>query len=256
MLTTIIQCIAAIAIFMTCMFLISVKKHDNTVADVAWGAGFIIIALCTFFRQPIHHARHIVVTTLIILWGIRLGTYLYIRNKNKGEDPRYKAWRQQWGAKALLYSFVYVFMLQGLVMLIIAYPIILVNNSSIAGLTILDYLGIAVWIFGFAFESISDFQLYSFLQKPENKGRVLQQGLWKYSRHPNYFGESCMWWGIFLIALNVPWGITAIISPLLITYLLLYVSGIPLLEKPLEQNPEYKEYQRKTNAFIPWSQGK
>jgi len=252
MLLVLIQCCILIAFFMTGAFIVSVYKQDNTVADIAWGGGFILIALFTFFKNNMHLSRHILVTTLVILWGIRLGVYLYLRNKGKGEDPRYKAWRQQWGNNALLYSFLYVFTLQGAVMLMVAYPIMFINSSIVPGLAYLDFIGLGIRFRGFIFESVGDAQLYMFTQDAANKTMVMQTGLWRYTRHPNYFVESCMWWGIFIIALNIPLGVTAIISPALITYLLLYVSGIPLLEKSLEKNPEYKEYQKRTSAFIPW----
>ena len=138
-----------------------------------------------------------------------------------------------------------------LLLTIISIPIFIVNFSTLEGLVILDYIGIIIWIVGYYFEVTGDAQLKAFISKKENKGKLMKSGLWKYTRHPNYFGEATMWWGIFLIAFNVGGIFPAIISPLLITYLLLFVSGVPLLEKKYKDHPEWPEYSRKTSKFIP-----
>ena len=245
---------AALAVFcyMSILFVIAMFKRDNSIADIGWGLGFVIVALLTFFLEQGFTARHILVTVLVVIWGIRLSTHIYLRNRGKGEDPRYAAWRKKWGKWVVVRSYFQVFMLQGLLLLFIAYAIILVNSSSQAGLSILDICGLAIWIIGFLFESIGDLQLKRFISDEKNRGRILTTGLWRYTRHPNYFGEATMWWGIFLIALSVPYGWTAIISPAVITFLLLRVSGVILLEKEFTDNEEFKEYKRRTSAFIPW----
>jgi steroid 5-alpha reductase family enzyme len=143
-------------------------------------------------------------------------------------------------------------MLQGFLLLIIAYPVMLINHDKNTGITFLDILGLILWLIGFFFEAVGDYQLSKFKKKAENKGKIMTQGVWKYTRHPNYFGESVMWWGIFLIALSVNNGWTALISPLVITFLLLKVSGIKMLEKKYLGNKEFEEYAKKTNAFFPW----
>ena len=245
---------AALAIFcyMSILFVIALFKRDNSIADIGWGFGFVIVALLTFFLEQGFTARHILVTALVVIWGMRLSTHIYLRNRGKGEDPRYAAWRKNWGNWFVVRSFFQVFILQGLLLLFIAYAIILVNSSSEAGLSALDICGLAVWIIGFLFESIGDLQLKRFIADEQNRGHILNTGLWRYTRHPNYFGEATMWWGIFLIALSVPYGWTAIISPAVITFLLLRVSGVILLEKEFTDNEEFKEYKRRTSAFIPW----
>lgn len=244
-------CSAAIFLLMLCTFLVAVAIKNNTIVDVAWGTGFLLIAIISLLLNPHFHARQIITLVLIFLWASRLSGYLFLRLWAKPEDARYKQMRNQWGAKALWYSFIYVFMLQGALLLIIAYPIMLINTNSQAGLAQLDLIGVIIWSTGFIIESIADWQMYQFKSKPHTKS-ILTTGIWRYSRHPNYFGESLMWWGIFIIALNVGWGLTAAISPILLTFLLLFVSGIPLAEKQLESNPEFQEYKRKTSPFVPW----
>jgi len=245
---------AALAVFcyMSILFVIAMFKRDNSIADIGWGLGFVVVALLTFFLEQGFTARHILVTVLVVIWGIRLSTHIYLRNRGKGEDPRYAVWRKKWGKWVVVRSYFQVFMLQGLLLLFIAYAIILVNSSSQAGLSILDICGLAIWIIGFLFESIGDLQLKRFISDEKNRDRILTTGLWRYTRHPNYFGEATMWWGIFLIALSVPYGWTAIISPAVITFLLLRVSGVILLEREFTDNEEFEEYKRRTSAFIPW----
>lgn len=137
-------------------------------------------------------------------------------------------------------------------MLLVSTSVIYINNSVPTPLGVLDYLGLTLWIIGYYFEVVGDRQLKDFLKKPENKGKIMKDGLWSFTRHPNYFGEATMWWGIFLIALSIPGGIITIISPLTITILLLFVSGVPLLEKSMADNKDFQEYMKETNKFFPW----
>ncbi|MDD3995458.1 MAG: DUF1295 domain-containing protein, partial [Bacilli bacterium] len=145
-----------------------------------------------------------------------------------------------------------IFMLQGLLMSIISLPIIFFNASNLEKLNLLNIFGIIIWIIGYIFEVVGDYQLKKFIKNSNNKGKIMTSGLWKYTRHPNYFGESVMWWGIFLITINSSLGYFGIISPIFITFLLVFVSGIPLLEKKYENNKEFQEYAKKTSKFIPW----
>lgn len=241
-------------LYMSGFFLIAVIRKDNSLADIAWGGGFVIIAFLSFFLAPGHAvARQVLATGLVTLWGLRLAIYIYFRNKGRGEDYRYAKWRKDWGRYFLIRSFLQVFMLQGALMVLIASSVIFINLNPAQGLTILDGVGLAVWCLGFFFEALGDFQLFQFKKDPENKGQVMRYGLWKYTRHPNYFGEATMWWGIFLMALSLTRGVIALLSPLTITFLLLKVSGIPMLEKKLaESQPGYADYMKKTSSFIPW----
>jgi steroid 5-alpha reductase family enzyme len=199
----------------------------------------------------VHLARHILITSLITVWGIRLGTFFYSRYK-KGADPRFITWQQPGGKYAFLVSAFWIFVAQGALALIMAVPAILVNSSTVPGLNWLDLLGLALWVLGFACESIADYQLSAFKKDPANRNAVMNQGLWHYSRHPNYFGEMVMWWAIFLIALSVPNGIYAIIAPLTITILLRFFTGVPLIERTFKGDPAYEAYKKKTNMLIPW----
>lgn len=208
--------------------------------------------ILTFFLSGEITLRSVMVTCLVAVWGSRLAVYILIRHRGKGEDFRYARWRNEWGKWFILRSFFQIFMLQGLLLLIISYPVILVNHSSGEGLGLLDYIGILVWLIGFFFEAVGDYQLSRFKKKSENKGKIMTEGLWRYTRHPNYFGEAVMWWGIFLIALSVRYGWTSVISPIVITFLLLRVSGVIMLEKKYEDNEAYAAYTRRTNAFLPW----
>jgi steroid 5-alpha reductase family enzyme len=243
---------AAIFLYMTCVFVLALLKKDNSIVDVAWGTGFLLVALLTFFMDSAFTFRSALVTGLVIFWGSRLALHIYFRNRGKGEDFRYAKWRKEWGKTFVWRSYFQIFMLQGLLLLIIAYPIILVNQSEEGGFTALDIAGMAVWMVGFFFEAVGDYQLRAFKKNPENRGKIISRGLWRYTRHPNYFGEVTCWWGIFLIALSIEWGWTAVISPLAITFLLLRVSGVTMLEKKYEGNQAYEEYARKTSPFIPW----
>jgi len=242
---------AAVFLYMVLMFLVALKKKDNSIVDIAWGGGFILVSILTFFLNGEITLRSVIVTCLVAVWGSRLAVYIFIRHRGKGEDFRYARWRNEWGKWFIYRSFFQIFMLQGLLLLIIAYPVILVNHSTGEGLNFLDYFGILIWLTGFFFEAVGDYQLSRFKKKPENRGKIMTEGLWSFTRHPNYFGEAVMWWGIFLISLSVRYGWTSVISPLLITFLLLRVSGVIMLEKKYTDNEEYAEYARRTNAFLP-----
>lgn len=238
--------------YMTLFFLFALKKRINSIADIAWGLGFVLIAFFTLMAFSNYSGRQLLVTLLTAIWGLRLTGHIVVRNWGKEEDPRYQEWRKQWGNRQLLYSYTHVFLLQGTLMLIISLPIIAINSTPSSKLNMVDFIGLTLWLIGFAWEVIGDRQLANFLKNPANKGLIMQTGLWRYTRHPNYFGESLMWWGIFIISFAQTHSLSLIISPLLITYLLVFVSGIPLAEKQLEKNKGFAEYKRKTSSFIPW----
>ncbi len=241
--------------YMCGMFLLATAIKNNSIVDIGWGMGFVLLALSPWV-SPIESyatsARLYIQMAMVLLWGLRLSVFLFIRNVGKPEDFRYAQWRKDWGKWVIPRSFLQVFMLQGAFMLVIALPIILMQKMHNRGpLGIADYAGMLVFAVGLFFESVGDWQNYRFKTQPENKGRVMKYGLWKYTRHPNYFGESLIWWGIALVTLNAEYGYLAFISPVIITWLLLKVSGIPMLEKKYDNNPEYQEYKKHTSAFIP-----
>jgi steroid 5-alpha reductase family enzyme len=195
--------------------------------------------------------RELLVSLLVAVWGVRLAVHIGLRNRGKGEDPRYRQWREEWGRHAMVRSFFQIFLLQGLLIVVISLPVTRIILSEESRLSPLDLIGILVWLMGFLFEAIGDYQLMQFKKDPAAKGKIMTSGLWKYTRHPNYFGEVTLWWGVYLIALAVPGGWATIIGPITITFLILGVSGIPLLEKKYEGNKEFDDYRRRTSAFFP-----
>lgn len=244
--------VTLIFIYFLIFFIVAQIIKNNSIVDIGWGMGFVLIAISTFLVNKSYFSRSILVTILVTLWGGRLAYHIISRNWGKPEDFRYAKWREEWGMLLVPRAFLQVFMLQGLLMLIVAFSVIFINSSEATPLGLLDYFGSALWLFGYYFEVVGDRQLKEFLSKPENKGKIMKKGLWRYTRHPNYFGEATMWWGIFLIALSIPRGIITIISPITITVLLLFVSGVPMLEKSMKDNKDFQVYMKETNKFIPW----
>jgi steroid 5-alpha reductase family enzyme len=238
--------------YMTTLFILAMIRKDNSIADIAWGPGFIVVSWLVLIINGNYNPTQILTAVLVTIWGLRLGIRIYRRNRGKGEDPRYQKWRQDWGKYFVIRSYLQVFIIQGFVLLLNITPVLIIMSSTEETFAWWGYLGLAVWCMGFVFESLGDYQLDSFLKKPENRGTIIDVGLWKYTRHPNYFGESTMWWGIFIIALGVPWGWIGVIGPIAITSTILFVSGIPMTEKLMEKTPGWEEYKRKTSAFIPW----
>lgn len=236
---------------MSSWFVVSLIKKRNDVADVAWGLGFVLLSWVSYLTTQLSGVRGLLVITLVSIWGFRLAWHIYSRNKGKTEDYRYQEWRKQWGDLFYLRSYLQVYLLQGLFLFVIVLPVLIINKNAGPALGILDIVGVLVWLTGFFFESVGDAQLASFKKNPTNKGHLIQTGLWKYTRHPNYFGEVTQWWGIWLIALNTPFGWLGIIGPLTITFVILKVSGVPLLEKKMVENPEFAEYKRRTSMFFP-----
>lgn len=240
-----------IFIYVSLIFIIAWILKDNGIMDIAWGIGFLIITWYSYTNIGEPDARKFLVFILVILWGVRLSGYIFIRNLGRDEDFRYRNWREKWGQWAALRSYFQVFLLQGFLMLVFATPIIFIQVLSSMPINMIDILGTAVWTVGWLFESVADYQMYRFKNRSKTDKQVMDQGLWKYSRHPNYFGESLCWWGIWLIAFSVPYGWITVISPILLTYFLVRVSGIPMLEKKYQQNEAYQEYVEKTYAFFP-----
>jgi steroid 5-alpha reductase family enzyme len=240
-----------IALYMILWFIVAIVRKRNDVADTAWGIGFFVASCIPLFLYGIQSIQQIIVTLLVLIWGSRLSLHIHLRNRNKSEDPRYLAWRQSW-KWFYTRSFFQIFILQGLLLILVVSPVLFINTYAVSEITYFFYAGLVIWGIGFFFESVGDAQLKKFIQNPDNKGKIMNQGLWAYTRHPNYFGEVTQWWGLFIIALSVPQGIWSIIGPLTITILILKVSGIPMLEKSFIGKPGWEEYKAKTSAFIPW----
>jgi len=233
---------------------VSVILRDASIVDVFWGLGFALIGCVCLALARGHLPRRIMVAILVSLWGCRLSAYIFWRNRGKGEDYRYRAMRKRFGKHFPIVSLITVFALQGLLMWIVSFPVqAAASSKNPHRITVLDITGSLVWIIGFLFESVGDYQLAQFKSDPSNSGRVMDRGLWKYTRHPNYFGDALLWWGFFLIAISNPDSWWTIVGPLIMTVLLMKVSGVALLEKSLTKTkPEYRDYVSRTNAFFPW----
>jgi len=240
-----------VLLYMTAVFIFALVKKNNSIVDIFWGPGFIILTLYSLFQNPVTDFRKIIVTLLVILWAMRLSVHIYLRNKGNPEDFRYKHWRNTWKF-FILRSYFQIFILQGILMLVIAAPVYFINFYSSEPLGVWDSLGLVVFGCGFLIETLGDQELISFKKDPANKGMLMTTGLWKYSRHPNYFGESLVWWGLALYALSVQGGWMTLISPIVLTLLLRFVSGVPMLEKKFESRPGWEEYKAKTAAFVPF----
>lgn len=242
-----------LCIYISIWFIFSLILKRNDIADIAWGLGFIYISFLSWFFHDTIPTIGVIVTTFVTIWGIRLAVHIYLRNRKKQEDYRYRAWRNEWGKWFYLRSFFQVFLLQGILLCIISTPIVFIHaqDTQISSLTMLQYIGICMWLIGFFFETIGDYQLSQFIKHKKNQGHLLQDGLWKYSRHPNYFGEVTQWWGIWLCAVPFAYGWLTLIGPLTITLLITKISGIPLLEKKFADHPEFPDYAKKTSIFFP-----
>lgn len=246
--------LAAVTVFMVAVWLLSVAGRDASIVDIFWGLGFIVAAWITFFLAEGNTPRRFLVAALTTLWGLRLSMHLFARNWGRDEDHRYQAMRAAHGKRFWIVSLFTVFLLQGIILWTISLVLQVAQQTQTAApLTWLDLLGFSLWTLGFTFEAVADRQLARFKSRPSNAGKVMDQGLWAYSRHPNYFGETLVWWGFYLMALNELKNGWVMVSPLLITLLLLKVSGVTLLEKTItDRRPDYAAYRRRTPAFIPW----
>jgi len=235
--------------FMHLVFILAVITRDNSWADAGWGIGFVVLAIWAHLKSP--HPTSGLLALLTLIWGLRLALHLIVRKlSHPGEDWRYTRWRKAWGKNALLRGYFQVFILQGVFMWVIAVPLWMRPGGAFGHW--IQWLGMVIWAIGFLWEAIADFQLARFKLVPSNRGKIMKTGLWRYSRHPNYFGEIVLWWGIFLIVL--PWdkGYLCLLSPVIVTWLLTRVSGVPMLEGKYRDNPEYEAYVRTTPALIPF----
>lgn len=246
--------LASVTVLMFLVWLLSLKLQDVSIVDVVWGSAGALIAVLTFVNTDGAPARSILLTSLTVLWGVRLSLHIGLRKWGKPEDFRYAAFRAEHGQSWPMRSLLTVFMLQAFLIWVVTLPVQIGQGSATPmELTAPDWAGATLWLVGFFWQAVADQQLARFLRDPANAGKVMDRGLWRYSRHPNYFGETLMWWGIYFIALATPRGWMTILSPLLITYLLTKKSGVPLLEETLLKRREgYREYARRTSPFFPW----
>lgn len=238
-------------VYMTSWFVLALALKRNDIVDVAWGLGFIVVAVSLVLRVDAPPARLLLLCGLHTAWGIRLATHIHMRNRGRNEDFRYAKWRSEWGRWFVLRTYLQVFILQGLLMVLISAPAIVVAAAPPRPLDALAYAGSLVWAFGLLFEAVGDAQLAAFKRNPSSRGQLMDRGLWSWTRHPNYFGEVVLWWGVWLVALPVEFGWLAVVGPLTITLLLLRVSGIPMLEKKYAGRPDWEAYAARTSAFFP-----
>jgi steroid 5-alpha reductase family enzyme len=237
-------------------FFVSLIRRRNDVADTAWGLGFALIAWVVFSSNPDLqiNTRITVVLSLVSLWAVRLSVHLYFRTlKSSVEDPRYQAMRQSWGAKWLWHSYFKVYWLQTLMMLVVSLPLLSVlGRPSAVDLTVIDMISLFVAVLGLTIEAVADRQKQAFKKNPLNRGRLVDVGLWSRARHPNYFGEMLFWWGLAGFSLSFGWAAWwAFLGPVFLTFLLLKVSGVPLLEAHDSKKPGYREHKKRTQLLIP-----
>lgn len=236
----------------TLLWIYSIYIKNVSIVDIFWGLGFVIVNAYYFLTVESFTDRQTLVLVLVSLWGIRLSGYLAWRNIGKPEDYRYQQFRKDYGPERYWwFSYFQVFLLQGGLILIVSLPLLAININQ-SDINWLDYIAILVWCLGFVFEAGGDYQLAQFKKNPENKDKVLNSGFWKYTRHPNYFGDATVWvaYALFCIASGSYW---QIIGTIIMVLLIIKVSGVAMLERTLKDTkPAYREYIEKTNSFIPW----
>jgi len=246
--------IAAITIMcvMVATWLLSLVLKNASIVDIVWGLGFVITSWVLALTIDGDSTRQILLAVMVGAWGLRLGGYLSKRNIGHGEDWRYKAMRKKKGARFGLISLVTVFGLQGVLMWVVSLPVMFGNSDATPGVGPLAVIGVMVWAVGLSFEAVGDWQLVQFKKDPNNAGKVMRTGLWSLTRHPNYFGDALLWWGIGIVGAETGSGVIGFIGPVVMTVFLLRVSGVPMLERSLMKRREgYAEYAARTSAFIP-----
>lgn len=248
---------ALVVLLMTLLWGWAVAIKDVSFIDAFWAYGMVIVALATYFISGGDPARKLVLTGLTCLWGLRLGTHLFIRWRKSGEDPRYaKILGHAMDKKGWSFSrasFQMVFAMQAVLLFIVCLPVQLGQIATTPiGLGWLGWLGVIIALGGIAFETIGDAQLTRHRSNPAMAGQVLDTGLWRYTRHPNYFGDCCTWWGVWLVAAETGPGLWALPGPILLTWLLTRLSGVPMLERSLKKTrPGYADYVARTSGFCP-----
>lgn len=261
-LTLYLTSLLIVLVYTTYFFFIAKERKNNSIIDIAYGPGFIVTAFFLACIQLTYNPLPTfgsIIFILIIIWGARLSYRIFKKNRVKGEDFRYKAWREEWSKQGhdyfLVRSYVQIFVLQGIIISLVLVPFTLSVSADLlntSGYVLALLFGLALWIVGFVFEAVGDAQLDRFIKHKHVHGlTIMKSGLWKYTRHPNYFGESMMWWGISIIAFGATMSLFVFVSPFIITGLLLFVSGVPMLEKKWEGNEEWEHYKKKTSVFFP-----
>ncbi len=244
---------SAVLVAMLILWMLSLRLRDASIVDGAWGLGFVLSAWIFRALGPEAGPRHWLLLTLVTIWGVRLSGYILYRNHGRGEDRRYAEMRAHHGRRFWWVSLFTVFGFQSLLIGLISLPLLAVQTNQASALGWTDYVGGFLWLVGFAFEAGGDAQLAKFKANEENRGKVMDRGFWRYTRHPNYFGDALQWWGFWVIALGSSWGAWTVVSPMVMTLFLVQVSGVALLEKDIaERRPGYRRYVETTSAFVPF----
>jgi steroid 5-alpha reductase family enzyme len=250
--TALLVAAGAIATLMLATWLVSLARKDASIVDIVWGLGFVVVAWAVFATTDGNQTRRILLVATTTIWGLRLATHLFLRNRGKGEDHRYQTMRRRYGERFAFVSLYLVFGLQAVLMWIVSLPVQLGQTRQAPDVGPVAWIGIAVWAFGMYFEAVGDWQLARFKRDPASAGKVMDQGLWRYTRHPNYFGDACVWWGIALVAAETGIGAIGLVGALVMTVFLRRVSGVTLLERSLvKRRPGYEDYVRRTSPFLP-----
>lgn len=244
---------AAVLLVMLATSVVATARRDVSIVDIVWGLAFAVVAMVSLVVGDGALSRRVLLAVLVGTWGLRLAGYLAWRNRGQGEDRRYQRMRRHHGDRFWLVSLATIFLLQGALVLVVSLPVSLsAGATEPAGLGPLAVVGTLVWLIGLAFEAGGDWQLARFKADPANEGEVMDQGLWAWTRHPNYFGDFCVWWGIFLVAAETAAGRWGIVGPIVMTAFLLKVSGVALLERDIgRRRPGYAAYAERTSAFLP-----
>jgi steroid 5-alpha reductase family enzyme len=251
--TVMLASAGAVAALMLAAWVASLLRRDASVADVAWGLGFVLVAWVSFALADGAEERKILIVVLTSIWGLRLATYLLWRGAGEEEDFRYREMRARYGRRFPLISLVAVFGFQGLGMWTVSLPVQAAQvPASPSDLTVLDFIGVALWAVGMFFETVGDLQLARFKADPRNRGKVLDRGLWRYTRHPNYFGDFCVWWGLYAVALATGEAWWSVVGPLMMSCILLRLSGVPVMERHMRRHRDaYDDYAGRTSPFFP-----
>ncbi|MEZ0073254.1 DUF1295 domain-containing protein [Planotetraspora sp. GP83] len=256
LLVNLVVSVAAVALTMLATMTYALRTGVQSVIDTVWGLGFVVVAIVSFVTSQVLDggldARRVIVLALTAIWGVRLGAYIHRRNHGKGEDPRYAALMRKNTGPVVPYVIRKIYWPQGALMWVVSLPVQAAMYET-APLGIVTWIGVAVWVFGFAFESVGDWQLSRFKADPANAGKVMDRGLWAWTRHPNYFGDATVWWGLFLLACSHWVGVLTVVAPIVMTHLLLNWSGKALLERRMARSrgPEYADYLARTSGFLP-----
>lgn len=243
---------AAVAAVMLITWLVSLPLRNASIVDITWGLGFVVVAWVVRAQGDTETTRQWLLVAMVTIWGLRLAGHLFLRNHGEHEDYRYRAMRKRYGDRFPIISLATVFLLQGVLMWVVSLPVQLGQVPDSPDVGVIGVIGVVVWMVGFAFEAVGDLQLARFKRDSSNEGKVLDTGLWRYTRHPNYFGDCCAWWGIAIVAAESGTGAWGVIGAIVMTVLLLRVSGVALLERSLsKRKPDYQAYVDRTSAFVP-----